>query len=568
MKYYLGPWQWVTIPGFGDCWDAPAGTKGRIDLRPLPCNVPGHGLFALESPPVEAGYIELADSLTKPLSSAAKAALIDALKLPSLDATNLRDALAEILTTKADPTGTDRSLPILPKLDGTLEIVLAGAVIWERPFTGEADPAWPNIQKVLQGNYRKIREQALVDGTQQHRKYLDALNAKYAISTEKFIPDDLPTETALPRATTITESFNKANNGLGPDLSWTSISGTWGVQDNEAQLQSATGGPDSARAESALSSDDHYAQADVTVLTPASGIWRGAACRFAAAAENYYTAFLNHDGKVYLFKVIGGGETNLGSTAVTPSLPDTVKVSAEGTTITSYFNGVQKDQVTDAIISGNLRGGIAGYSVASDGRLDNFEAADLEAAAVETTFNPNDANCTGWDGLDDTLPPSTLAMDTELGLSGAELNTISADDGNNITYEASSGYPAHHLRYALTGISPGDISQITSTAKGYGKHEAGPATYEYYMYIWDANASAWELMDSHTTGSKATLTDDVTTNITNYIHNIGGTDYVDILLVGPLWFVTGSAFVYTYYAELVIMSSSVVSAFVPWITIF
>ena len=89
-RYYLGPWQWITIPGFGDTWDAPGGTKGRIDLRPLPCNIPGHGLFALESPPLETGYIELSDSLTKPPPSAAKTALLDALQSPRLAARHVR----------------------------------------------------------------------------------------------------------------------------------------------------------------------------------------------------------------------------------------------------------------------------------------------------------------------------------------------------------------------------------------------------------------------------------------------------------------------------------------------
>lgn len=217
---------------------------------------------------------------------------------------------------------------------------------------------------------------------------------------------------------------------------------------------------------------------------------------------------------------------------------------------------------------GNMESiGTAGWWPDNDAEIVSVGTAGWWQSNV-TTFTPNDVNCTGWDGFDDTRPPSVLAMDTELVLSGAELNTISVDDGNSITYEPASGYPGHHLRYAITGITPGDISQITSIAKGYGQHQFDPATYEYYMYIWDDNGSAWELMDSHTTGSKDTLTDDILANWTNYVHNIGGTDYIDILLAGPLWFATGSAFVHTYYAELVITSLEVVSAFVPQVMIF
>ena len=441
-RYYLGPWIWRESADDGSYWDAPVGTVGRIDLRPLPCNIPGYGFFALESPPMEAGYVELADSLTKPLSLAAKTALIDALKLPSLDATNLADALAEILTTKADPTGAVRCLPLIPKLDGTLEIIVASEVVWERQFEGESDEAWPNIQKVLQANYHKIREQALADGTAirnvtlgampgiedaagyrrylsiqmvvqggprllnpdwtpedwhveqekqaayaegTHRRYLDALNAKYAISAEKFIPDDLPVETVLPRATIITESFNKANNGLGPDLSWTNVDGVWGVTDNEADMRTTGGSARSARAESDLSSDDHYAQIDVTALgSGANGALRGSACRFAAAAETLYTAFLYQlNDNIYLQKYIDGVETNLDNHAVALSIPDTVKVQADGTTIKAFFNAGEEISLTDPSISGNLRCGLTGYSDGDyNARQDNFEAADLAPSFI------------------------------------------------------------------------------------------------------------------------------------------------------------------------------------------
>src|SRR3990167_942846 len=63
---------------------------------------------------------------------------------------------------------------------------------------------------------------------------------------------------------TITESFNKANNGLGPDLAWTVYFGTAanvGVTNNQANAQGT--GETESRADSDLASDDHYVQAVV-----------------------------------------------------------------------------------------------------------------------------------------------------------------------------------------------------------------------------------------------------------------------------------------------------------------
>ncbi len=182
--------------------------------------------------------------------------------------------------------------------------------------------------------------------------------------------------------------------------------------------------------------------------------------------------------------------------------------------------------------------------------------------ATVTTYLPNSANCVGWDGFDDTRPPAVLAMDTEVSLDGAELNTISADDANSIIRSDPNAYPGQHLRLAITE-TPGDVTQIDVLVRGYGAHIDIASTYEYYLYIWDADGSTWEAMANHATGSKDTLTDSILANFTNYIHNIAGTNYVDILLVGPGLATPGSNFVYTYYAELVITSGP--PSFVPYI---
>lgn len=427
MKYYLGPWIWRESVDDGNYWDAPVGTIARIDLRPLPCNIPGYGFFALEKPPKESGYVKLAESLTKSLSLSAKTALIDALNLSSLDAMNLRDVLAEILTTKADPAGAVRCLPLIPKVDGTLEIVLAGhSVVWDRKFEGEPDPAWPNIQKVLQENYRRIRALALLEGQvarvqdekvdpqsltgmarrlwreiyklQQaqpaltwsqarelvatkhetlHRRVLDAWHEKYAISSDLFIPPDLPIESAQSHDSSVSDDFNRGNESLDVG-NWTEIQGNQAVDTNQVLL--FTAGRNTARYDTALSSDDHQADVDYVSRIGNNRVL-GAACRVASGgAITYYSHRGSDSASTWaLHKWVTDTPTQLDSGAWTPSLPDTFRVSANGSTIRGFINAVEVSSNTDSIISGNLYTGISGFNDAMRG--DNFAAEDLSVSA-------------------------------------------------------------------------------------------------------------------------------------------------------------------------------------------
>lgn len=387
MKYYLGPWIWRT-GNDGDYWDAPVGTTARIDLRPLPCNIPGYGFFALENPPKEPGYVLLSNSLTAPLSAAAKTTLIDALGLPGLEAETLSAALAEILTTKADPTGTVRCLPLIPKLNGMLEIVLSGhGVIWERPFEGESDEAWGNIRQVLQGNYRKVRAQALLDGTDHHRKYLDALNAKYAIRTEKFIPDDLPVEPSEPRDTTVSDDFNRPNEPLdaGP---WDELDGDWDVVNDEVTARDSRSPtfPATARHTTPLSSDDQESQVTVTSMT--GGGLLGPTARFAAAAETCYYGYVRESGNSRAIgKVITSAPTTLWADTGGGAPPHVQKLVCDGTSLSLYDDGVLAQTIVDPSISGNLYVGLCAHSNQTGGQEsdgDNFLAADLPAPTTTT----------------------------------------------------------------------------------------------------------------------------------------------------------------------------------------
>lgn len=190
---------------------------------------------------------------------------------------------------------------------------------------------------------------------------------------------------SLSGGSTITESFNTTDSTtLGPDLTWTELSGDWTVAGNQAVCVGS--GTSLARADSDLATADHYAQAVMTALTYSQTVGIGVICRKDSTTTVTHYLFWaaidsstnGHSG----YKALSGTFTQLGSTDTTDFVANEVmRVEANGSTITFKINGVTSvGPVTDTAITGNLRTGIRGYfqvALAGTITLDNFRAGDL-----------------------------------------------------------------------------------------------------------------------------------------------------------------------------------------------
>ena len=185
------------------------------------------------------------------------------------------------------------------------------------------------------------------------------------------------------RKGTFTESFNTGDSDtLGPDQSWTELEGDIDIVSN--RCQSIASRP-VARCDTALNSDDHYAQAD---------IYDSGSADYGLLIRKDGTGTLTHyqatveDGasKINRHKRIAGGFTALGAIgSVTWSSGDTLKWQADGSSISVYQNEVEKGTtITDTDITGNLYTGITGYD--TGGILDDFEAGDLAAPSTRRVF--------------------------------------------------------------------------------------------------------------------------------------------------------------------------------------
>jgi len=182
--------------------------------------------------------------------------------------------------------------------------------------------------------------------------------------------------------TTITEDFDKADNGLGPDLTWTTFhslsGGTLGVTSNQANHKS--GGEAEARADSDLATDDHYVQATAGAdYSNGSNFYIGVLCRKDSSATRTQYRWMNFgtDGPWELAKFVGGAETVLDNAYTTdPVATESFKLEANGSTIRGFHTAAQqRASVTDAAITNNLRCGIALFGNLA--YIDNFEAGDL-----------------------------------------------------------------------------------------------------------------------------------------------------------------------------------------------
>lgn len=392
----------------GGYWRAPSGLLHIIDIRPLPAQgmqetVDGVALIGMPDD------ITLGDDyrlfgkgagLTDIVPQESDRAVFSSLAgVKTVDGSTLAEWMFTLLTRYVDPFGDTAARPLMP---GTDRLLRACGI---RKVFDASDPDAALQIAIWKDDYRKTRELALdgkiinargIPDTEAHRKVLDSLGQKLGIARPQdvFIPDDLPVEEPLPHDTTITDSFNRADQtNLGTSSegwSW-SVSLVAGGQADIASNQAAQNVLTVAtqcvvRAESDLSSSDNYSQTSV-INRGGTGDNVGALCRkdSTSTLSYYLNLVVNDSSNIVLGKYVSGSFTQLGSTtAVTVSLPQPIKVNANGSLVKGFWDSVEKISITDTAVATGVRCGMryGGVVGATGGILDAFEAADLAAATI------------------------------------------------------------------------------------------------------------------------------------------------------------------------------------------
>lgn len=302
-----------------------------------------------------------------------------------IDSTRLRDLYWEFLLDKADINHLIFSRPLMPTYDGVLDIPGVGYT-----KLTEKSRYWEKVLSHIHKIYEKVRIESRAGRLEEdlYRRLLGMWRRKFNISNhELFIPSHLPKEPFIEPRTTITESFTTADSDtLGPDLTWTETVGDIDIVSNQANTQNAA--ENSARAETDLSSDDHYVSANVTNNVNANAV--AVIARFESATE-YYIGSHNKNGDLYnIHKKTGAGFTLLGSLATGGSAAagELIRFEINGSSMSLTFdNVVRLSSITDTAIVGAMRAGIHGWHAGAT--IDNFEAGDLINKQVTKSWMTN-----------------------------------------------------------------------------------------------------------------------------------------------------------------------------------
>jgi len=327
-----------------------------------------------------AGAIQIAQSLNF-VDEAATTGMRDAWEAEMgyrpVGGPNVVDLLWDQLTDGSDPTGQSGPKPLMPSTDGFLHLFVGGhSEVKREHFRWGIHPHTNRVRDVLRRQFAEQHERH-----QEHaRKVLDFWCEKYRVEDWKeFVPANLHAHVPgrLKHQTTITDDFTRADGDtIGNQLSWTEVGCDWDTVGNLASKTATNSVVEHARAESALSSDDHYAQI-LRVSTVDNSDYQGPCARIPASPstdKTFYTLW--SDGASYLTKFVTGTQTVIatGSRAVASEI---YKVQADGSTIKGFYAGAEALSVTDTAITGNLHCGINAFG--SGATLDDFEAADLAA---------------------------------------------------------------------------------------------------------------------------------------------------------------------------------------------
>ena len=193
----------------------------------------------------------------------------------------------------------------------------------------------------------------------------------------------LITQPVIAGGATITENWNCADSATSPSCqnTWSEVQGAWGITSNQlSSLTDGSGGNLWTRCDADLATDDHYGQVVYVSATTLSNY--GACCRFASAAETFYTYIWRAGVSHQLFRCVTGTLTQIGSNGTaTRADGETLKCQADGSTITGHRNGTLDITATDTNITANVRGGVFGRDATTQ-LFDSFEAADLAAGGA------------------------------------------------------------------------------------------------------------------------------------------------------------------------------------------
>lgn len=188
-----------------------------------------------------------------------------------------------------------------------------------------------------------------------------------------------------------TSTFTASDGALPTQIaSFSAVRGAMQVRSNAFQGNSSSD-ESCCRWNADSFNDAQYSQIEIPSLLTSS-LYAGAAVRCSNSAETYYGYYEDTSNR-YFFKMIAGTYTDLVTpvTGASNTAPDTLRIEANGTTITAKLNGATDGSfsTTDASISSGWAGVCAwGQGFASDTSGDNWDGGNLGGVTLRVRSLP------------------------------------------------------------------------------------------------------------------------------------------------------------------------------------
>jgi hypothetical protein len=409
MHYYLGP-HVLTMIGEQRNFVAPGGGRGALAVGSAlhdegKSDHRGLSVFWTDEPLKELDWLHLGSGDCRELQPD-ESARDGWQQLTGYrpQGSTLAAWMMDALTVGADPAREAAQAPLVPRHDGTLEVVLAdhGQVI-SRKFKWGSDSHTNKLRTLLRRHLNEYRGQAsrgeaISPRTKQadsdwHRKCAKALLEKYGVPWESLKPAEWDAEeTPLKHETTITDAFTNTdgtalNSHSAGGFSWGgSTSGHTAIYSNRCRHDTFSNTLTGSRAESNLSSAATYAKLTVKTYTDGAANHQVGPCtRFTSSTITGYTArvvpFHSPD-QFELSTISSWSPTQIAVANITLAADDVLQISSDGSTHKAYQNGTERTSATNATYSSGTRTGFfifRGNSAVVD--FDNFEAGDWPIAA-------------------------------------------------------------------------------------------------------------------------------------------------------------------------------------------
>jgi hypothetical protein len=397
MRWHIGPWRWVSDED-GERYEGPEGTVSAIDFRSIPeqsiagNHMSGVGLFRVDGP-TPSEWEEIGQGNWHDIKADKRLRdLFPRRARRRLDADDLIGLIRQSLN-QGDPTGQEFCKPLMPGTLGTIEVSIAGQRHAERFQWGRSKES-NVVRDIIRADMDELIERCGKEQDerrkQHHRRVLDMLCERYGVDDWKeFVKPNRVKDILgrLPHETSLTDDFTRADQtGLGTasgGWSWGSVTAGINIVSNRAR---STADNNASRAESDLSSADHYAESSI-IQSAATTRSLGVRCRYAAAANTAYEATSNgvSTASFVLKRIVAGVATTLSTvdrgTTVTTR---TTRITVSGSNLDYWEDGVSKTTATDTNITGNLRCGIGKSGTQQTGtqEWDDFVCSDGAAGGI------------------------------------------------------------------------------------------------------------------------------------------------------------------------------------------